>query len=416
MWKSGTATPLAVMPTAAMPVIPEDVATPAGGCDGCCGGSMGSSGGWFADLAIAQGFTGNPDDPVNNFNTPLTFNDRSNEYLLNQIYLSLGRAVEDTASGWDLGAQVDLLYGSDYFFTQAAGLETRSDGSPHWNSSDGPRGAGAAIYGLAMPQLYAEIKTPFFGGTSIKMGHFYTIIGYEVVPAARNFFSSHSYTMQYGEPFTHTGLLSTTRLSDSINLHSGVTRGWNNWEDNNSKLGYLSGFNWTAPDAKSSFAFAITISEEDNAGINNRTMYSMVYTHVVGCGMRYVFQHDFGIEDGAEIDAAGNPETAKWYGINQYLFVDLSDSLTAGLRMEWFRDQDNARVLAFPSEALAEGGNYTALTAGVNWRAASNFVVRSELRGDWSDVRPPVGLGTGMFNAFSADEQFTWSTDIILTF
>ena len=53
-----------------------------------------------------------------------------------------------------------------------------------------------------MPQLYADFA---YNRLTVRLGHFYTIIGYEVVTAPDNFFSSHAYTMQYGEPFTHTG-------------------------------------------------------------------------------------------------------------------------------------------------------------------------------------------------------------------
>jgi hypothetical protein len=388
-----------------------------GGCTQCwpddCGGtSCGDGAGWFMDTALVQGFTWNPDDPASNFNTPLTFNDRANEYQLNQIYLSMGRRASRTAR-WDIGGQVDLLYGTDYFFTQAAGLETRVDGTRRWNRS-GPRGTGAAIYGLAMPQMFAELQTPFFGGTNVKVGHFYTVLGYEVVPSANNFFYSRAYTMQYGEPFTHTGVLVSRTLGSGFDLQTGMTRGWDNWEDNNDNEGYLGKLSWTAPDGLSTLAFGLTTSKEDDAGINNTTVYSLVLTRVLSCRCRYVLQHDFGTEDGGEFDVDDNPETAKWYGINQYFFFDLSRKVTAGLRVEWFRDQDNSRVFDFPSERLVQGGNYTGVTGGVNWRAGSNMMVRSEVRGDWSDV-VPIGAG-GVFDDFSGKEQFTWATDIILNF
>ena len=97
---------------------------------------------------LAQGFTINPDDPNDRFNGPLTFNDRSNEYQLNQLYFAFENIVDRCGCDWDLGGRVDLLYGTDYFFTQAAGLETHSDGTPKWNSPNGPRdGGSAALYG-----------------------------------------------------------------------------------------------------------------------------------------------------------------------------------------------------------------------------------------------------------------------------
>ena len=55
-----------------------------------------------------------------------------------------------------------------------------------------------------MPQLYAEIA---YNDLKVKVGHFYTPIGYEVVQVPQNFFYSHSYSHTFGEPFTHTGFL-----------------------------------------------------------------------------------------------------------------------------------------------------------------------------------------------------------------
>ena len=44
------------------------------------------------------------------------------------------------------------------------------DLSPKWN---------AQRYGLAMPQVYAEVFCPWGNGLSMKLGHFYSILGYE---------------------------------------------------------------------------------------------------------------------------------------------------------------------------------------------------------------------------------------------
>ncbi len=113
-----------------------------GPCDACGGNACScrrACQGWFLNTWLSQGFTWNPDKPNNNFNTPVTFNDRANEYQMNQLYLSLGRHVQETGQQWDLGARLDLLYGTDYFFTQARGLEVRDNGAPRWNSADGPR-------------------------------------------------------------------------------------------------------------------------------------------------------------------------------------------------------------------------------------------------------------------------------------
>jgi hypothetical protein len=59
-------------------------------------------------------------------------------------------------------------------------------------------------YGWAAPQSYIQLNK---GDWDIKIGHFFTLVGYEVIPKTGNFFYSHSYTMFNSEPFTHTGAL-----------------------------------------------------------------------------------------------------------------------------------------------------------------------------------------------------------------
>jgi len=384
------------------------------GCGPRCGAGCGScrKPPVFFDAWVAQGFTGNPDHPNDNFNGPVTFNDRANEYQMNQLYLAFGRRVDAARHAWDIGGRVDLLYGTDYFFTTAAGLETRIDGSPKWNSSIGPRGTGAAMYGLAMPQLYAEVFAPIGNGMTVKMGHFYTIIGHESVMAPENFFYSHSYSMQYGEPFTHTGLLATYHATPSLELHAGFTRGWDTWEDPNNDLGALAGVTWTSPDKWTSLSLAVHTGNEDPAGQRNRTMYSLVFSRYVTDRLKYVFQHDLGTEDNAA--TLGNSRVdGNWYSINQYLIYQLNCTTSLGLRVEWFRDENSTRVFNAPADVV-QGSNYTELTLGMNWKPLEQVVVRPELRWDWSDVRAPSIGATGMFDDFTKRNQFLLGLDVIV--
>ncbi len=395
------------------------------GCDGCgmCGDACCDTGcapcaagdGWLLDGWLAQGYTWNPQQPVNRFNLPVTFNDRANEYQMNQLYLRFGRSVVPNAGQLQLGGQVDLLYGTDYFFTTSRGLETDENGSPTWNSEDGPRGDGAALYGLAMPQLYADVFVPIGDGVTVRMGHFYTTMGYETVTSPHNFFYSHSYAKQYAEPFTHTGVVAFVPMSPQLRMHGGFTQGWNNWEDVNNQLGFLGGFDFTRSDGRSSLALTIHAGREDDLGENDRFAYSLVYQHHLSGCVTYVFQHDFGTEQGAELQRNGL-DTARWYGINQYLMVNMTPTSSVGLRVEWFRDQDNARVLAIPIDDQVQGGNYSALSLGLNLRPTTDLVIRPELRWDWSDVKAPgLDIG-GPFDDFSQTNQALLATDVIWTF
>ena len=98
-------------------------------------------------------------------------------------------------------------------------LETNTNGTSSWNNSK--------MFGLAMPQIYGEVA---YNNMSVKIGHFYTIMGYETVPANGNFFYSHAYTMQYAEPFTHTGALATYDFSDRWTFYGGLVNGWEKFD------------------------------------------------------------------------------------------------------------------------------------------------------------------------------------------
>jgi hypothetical protein len=383
-------------------------------CGGCCGARRP---GTFIDFWVSGGFTYNDAKPANGFNSPVTFNDFSDQGQFNQLYLGFGRAVDKCSRCWDIGGRIDLLYGTDYFFATAAGLETHANGAPHWNSGNGSRrrsGFTFEDYGLAMPQVYAEIFAPIGTGLDIKIGHFYTILGYESVRAPENFFYSHSYTFQYGKPITHTGVLADWAFGSKLNFQFGWTRGWDNWEDLNGRPNYLAGVTW-CPSQTASLAFALSTGSEDIEGLNNRTVYTLVYTRRMGA-VTYVFEHTLGTEENAEFDNEFQRDTAKWYGINQYLFTDISEKLTTGMRIEWFRDQDNARVLQLPLESAVSGGNYVGLTLGFNWRPTCNLIVRPELRYDYSDVEP-FGFGNnGVYNDFTSRDQLTLAIDAIFRF
>jgi hypothetical protein len=354
---------------------------------------------------VAAGISTNDGDPVDNFNGPVTFNDRT-EGQLNQLYLVLEKSATTGECCWDWGGRIDLLYGTDHRFTMARGLEVNDDFSDKWNSD--------RFYGLAMPQAYLDFT---YNDLILRVGHFYTIIGYEGVMAPNQFFYSHSYTHMYGEPFTHTGALAIYKVNDGLSVTAGVHRGWENWEDDdNDELDFLGGVTFTSSDAKTSLALALTAGEEPSAiGFGDRPMYSVVFSHKFGCDRwQYIFQHDAGWqEDGVvTLDPLAPVQDAEWYGINQYLIYQLNCCWSTGLRAEWFRDDDGTRVTGLGDGNAIQGlffeGHFYEVAWGVNWKPNDNVVVRPELRYDWFD-------GAGLpYDANTSDEQFMAAIDMII--
>jgi hypothetical protein len=408
----------AASPSDQAPAVQADkmmVQAPAGACDACLEEEEAECEqwhlfcqkecGWNVYGFAAAGVTANEYDTPSRFNGPVTFNDRR-EGMLNQFYAITEKTVDTGGCGWDWGGRVDLLYGSDYIFTQAVGLETTDDGAAKWNSSP--------YYGLAMPQAYAEVG---YNDWTVKLGHFYTVIGYEVVPANGNFFYSHAYTMQYGEPFTHTGALATYKYNDRTNVFMGLVNGWDNFDRINDTGAFLGGFTWNNGDRLSLALTGIVSPNEPTAtgtGLDtNRDMYSFVMSYQLSDSWQYVFQQDTGYQKDGSIFTDG-ATSAEWYGVNQYLFYTLNDCWKFGGRFEWFRDDDGVRVAAVrPGNPTPNGfaGNFYEVTMGANWTPHANWVVRPEVRFDWYDGETLTGLQP--YNDGDDDSQITAAFDVI---
>lgn len=347
------------------------------------------------------------------YNGPVTFGDRASEFQVNQFYLYVQKAVDTAGSGWDIGGRFDFMFGTDSVFTQAYG-------SPrgHWDLNlikNGER-----FYDMAFPQAYVEIFAPFGNGITAKIGHFYTIIGNEVVTAPDNFFYSHAYTMQYGEPFTHTGVLLSYPVNDNWSLSGGVVTGsdYGGWDGAFDKgLGNwngIGGVNWTSDDKGTSVFVSGTTGGTSEHDSNNWSMYSVVIKHDIMEGLHYTFQHDHGFAN--KIAGLGD---ATWYGINQYLTYDIQDDLGIGIRAEWFRDDDGFRV-ASPGRTLTyfPGANsYYEVTAGLNWKPLKWVSVRPNVRYDWADKADAFNNGGGDTGyAATRKDQFLFSTDVVISF
>lgn len=95
------------------------------------------------------------------------------------------------------------------------------------------------------------------------------------------------------------------------------------------------------------------------------------------------------------------------------------------MRVEWFRDDDGTRVLGLgnldargwspPSGTPGFSGDFSELTLGLNWKPKANIFIRPEARWDWYDGSTN-GSGELPFDAGSSNNQFTFGTDLIVTF
>jgi hypothetical protein len=295
-----------------------------------------------------------------------SFNNHPHRVNLHQGWL-YAEKVADGSEGLDWGFRMDAMYGVD-------ASDTQSFGNPagRWdNGGSFTRGGG---YGFAIPQLYAELAS---GDWSVKVGHFYTLIGYEVVTAPDNFFYSHALTMYNSEPFTHTGALATYSVSDDTSIYAGWTAGWDTgFSSLNGGSNFLGGFS-TAVSDNATFTYITTIGNFGDRG-NGEPGYShsLLLDIAVTDGLNVIMQSDL-----VRVDTNDD------IGFNTYVIKTLTDKIAIGSRTEWWK---------------RDGHSQYAATYGVNIKPMENLIFRPEIRFDWDD--PNVGSET------------TFGVDAILTF
>ena len=379
---------------------------------GCCGDSCSR---WFLfpqdqnSLSIHgwmdSGFIGNTSSPNSKFNGPYNAVDRSNEAMMNQLYLVAERELPNSSHG--IGGRIDMLYGEDYFLAESIGIEKRPDGSAHWNKE---------YYGVAFPQAFVALGSK---ALSLQFGHFYSVVGYEGVMAPDNFFYSKSFSYQFAGPFTHWGGQVNWSPNSAWTIQLGLHNGWDAFDRDSDDVGFVGKIRYDSSSNGAWTSFAITTGKEFNnlaalpitQDFTNRTRYSWLVNLPLTCQLDYVFHHWLGLQEDGALDGG----RADWYGVDQYLYYTLNEYWKAGLRFEWFRDEEGTRVgLNRPSNPNKAPfiGDFYSLSLGVNWTPTYNLIVRPELRADWYDgsaLPTPFDDGTD-------DSQFMLGCDAILLF
>ncbi len=319
-------------------------------------------GGW-----TEMGYTTNNVPLSQAYNDLLSFNDVPDNVNLNQQWMYIEKTV-DGSCGWDLGGRIDAIYGTDAqkmqsFGNPEAGIRNRGFFDASWDHSQ---------YGFAMPQLYGEVA---YHDLAVKVGHFFTPMGYEVAPAIGNFFYTHSYTFFNSEPFTHTGALATYTGYDGLTLYGGWTLGWDTGFDQlNSGSNFLGGFSSELNDSMT-FTYLCTAGNFGwrDGGSSDSYNHSIVLLADLSEDLQYVFQSDNLRTDNPGVSAFDT------IGAVNYLFYSVGEKSKLGGRIEWWK---------------ADGISFNEFTIGWNYNALANLVIRPEWRQDWA---PGIGLDEDTF-------------------
>lgn len=316
-----------------------------------------------------------------------TFNTYPHHFQLQQGWLYLDRPA-DGSNGLGFGGRVDLVYGTDAGNTQSFGNTPGVfDYSDAFNRGDEIL---QSSYGWAIPQLFAEAA---YGDWKVRAGHYFTFHGYEVVPATGNFFYSHSFTMNYSEAFTHTGVHSTYTGIENVELYVGWCLGWDTGFDQFDGGNAFHGGFKVSPVEDIAFVYVTSVG---NLGwVGQGYAHSVVIDFTLTEKLHYITQSDF--IHTSDSDVIGKDyDTIGW---NNFLIYWASDRVGLGGRAEWWK---------------AQGVSYYQLTAGMNFKPMANMVIRPEIRYQWS----PAAEGPAAVNPMAIPSlgDGIFGVDAILTF
>ncbi len=181
----------------------------------------------------------------------------------------------------------------------------------------------------------------FLKGLTVKGGKFVTLLGAEVIePWTNPLNGSHSLLFAYAIPFTHTGVLLSYPVSETISVTAGPIIGWDNVATNNNGWNGIGNITWTATDQITlSGSFVGGPTQNNNLG-NKRVVSDFVATYKPIDPLMIALNYDYGHED----HALANGRTASWSGLAGYVTYNFTDRFTGGGRLEFFNDTNGART------------------------------------------------------------------------
>jgi len=287
-------------------------------------------------------------------NTNFNFNNYNDRVQLQQQWF-YAEKVADGSEGLGLGGRIDYLYGTDAPDTQSFGIPNN-----HWDNGWDNGGA----YGHALPQVYGEVA---YNNFSAKVGHFFTLIGNEVVAATGNFFYSRQFTFYNAEPFTHTGALTTYNVDDDIQLYNGWVSGWDSGFERNGSA-YLGGFKYKLSDS-TTLLYANTLGRFGKTIGEDGTLHSVILTESLSDKLTFISQSDVLYTT----NSVGGGAQRNTFGNIKYLIYQVNDCVALGQRFEWF----NYGGEGFGFRQNDDLYNYT---VGMNYKASANLMFRPEVR------------------------------------
>ena len=339
--------------------------------------------------------------------------DRSNGYTdcwsnttpaFNALYISATKKAYTGGCGYDIGFGVDFMFGEDArIFRSARGLDQNWYTGHMYNPDSGDYDRPS--YGFAMPQLYLEMA---INNWSVKLGHFYGLLGYEGATAPSRFFYTKGLVCA-ASPVSQTGVLATYNGFQNLDVTLGWVNGWGNGFDNSEYgEGMVTGAFTYRINESASLKYAFLAGTTDMAGLTGfmgpyawsekgvGSAHSFVFKLQLTCRLESVSTLNY--SDFTDL-YDNNIQTLI---LGQHFYYDINCCTKAGFRAEWMKNREISDD--FTNE-------YTSLAFGLNYHPAGNqnLFIRPELRYDRI-------TGYDNYPLNGRPDQFTIGFDVMMTF
>ena len=332
-----------------------------------------------------RGASGNFVNPANNINFGQLFTDRADTIQMNQAMLTLERDINSSAPGYDFGFKLQGMYGTDSRFTHFFNELDRVTNSPYqWDVTEA--------------DVQAHLPWLTSGGVDAKIGQYPTPLGYEGIDHSQNLFYSHSYIFDFGLPFKHTGILTTTHVDSTLDIWAGLdtgvndsvgTKGINNDEFPKALGGF--GLNNLLGGKLTILALA-HIGPENPIGVPQyrsalREYYDIVTIYKISNAWTSTTELNAVHDDYFDATAGG---------VAQYLSYAVNSQITLNARAEMFADEAN-RSKGFGGFVCADPGSFDAVDAQRGLLPNTSYCGGSVTYGELTlgvSYKPPVPYGS----------------------
>lgn len=371
---------------------------------------------------VEGGITGNLTGSTAGTNWGRLFDDRANQFLLNQASILFTKPLDPNAEGLDFGFTFQPMYGSDARYTHLIGLFDRSSDDRNQLT-------------FIEADLLMHLPT-IGGGSDVKLGIFPSSLSAETTVPTTNPFYSHSYIFNFGVTVAHTGIFTATHLTPLVDLYLGVDSGnqttlFRNGDNNDSAAGWA-GLGLNLMDGNLTVLWLNHFGPENPRGTLNQQGRLVDDSFRSESTITTIWKYSDSLTLTTDLNLAHEDGfSANAYGIAQYASYTINDMFTFQFRGELWRDDKGFFVGAFPRSldplnALAGRPNgslslfptpatYGEITLGLN--------IKPTVPGPLSAVmfRPEIRYDTTLNNARPFDNgrkknQFTIAADAIVSF